>query len=124
MIHTSHLPENRLRFLETFFGPGNGIAWSQLVSGGGPWGERVRPWVEDLRTSDRPVLLPRVGPGGRVDWYALAFDPRQARTLRDELTAFLGTTRTPCRSRRPTSSRPTCWAGQASTPAAPGPSST
>jgi len=69
-----------------FFGPGNGLRWD------GPDRSNLQHWIDDLRQHSRPIFLPRRLATGRVRWYALARDPKQARDLREQLAAFLGPT--------------------------------
>ena len=53
---------------------------------------RFRRWIAPLRLPEpQATLLPcQREPRGPVDWYAVAFDDREMRTLGEELTAFAG----------------------------------
>jgi hypothetical protein len=53
---------------------------------------RFRRWIVPLRLPEpQGTLLPcQRETGGSVDWYAVAFDDRELRTLGEELTAFVG----------------------------------
>src|SRR5262245_42016920 len=80
-------------FLTHFFGPGNLIELRSIVDGtiGSEFTTWLQPWMDDLSAPNpRPVVLPRRHPDRRLEWYALAQDERQARSLREDLLAFVG----------------------------------
>lgn len=80
-------------FLARFFGPPN-----QINEGKDP---RLTPWIDRLRgTEPLPSVLPCFRGGQVVDWYGLAFDERQWRSLGEDLTAFVGPTFTTFRGQR------------------------
>jgi hypothetical protein len=55
----------------------------------------IQRWVDRLTLPEAlPTVLPCWREGRIVDWYALAFDARQLRTLGESLTAFVGPTYT------------------------------
>jgi hypothetical protein len=78
----------QIGFLDRFFGlPANEIALHSLRPDLRAW---LQPWIDDLEgPTDQPVVLPRRR-NGRLQWYAMAFSDRQARSLRDDLLAFVG----------------------------------
>jgi hypothetical protein len=80
-------------FEERFFGPGNLLRWEAIRAGtlAPSVSERIGPFLEGLRGSPTVLVLPRALEGDRVLWYALCDSARTARTFRDELRAFLGT---------------------------------
>lgn len=51
----------------------------------------LAPWVERVRNRQSPYVLPRVTAGGEhTVWYVLAESPREARSIRESLLAFVG----------------------------------
>lgn len=84
-------------FLSEFFGPGNALRWDAYCSGKMPETTRQRliPFLDDVRLSRPVLLLPHVTETTRATtWYALAAEARQARALREQLSAFVGPTYT------------------------------
>src|SRR5262249_43323577 len=80
-------------FLLQFFGPPN-----QTNEGKDP---RLTPWIDRLRRAEPlPTVLPCVRGGQIVDWYGVAFDERQWRSLGEDLTAFIGPSFTTFRGQR------------------------
>lgn len=80
-------------FLARFFAPPN-----QINEGKDP---RLTPWIDRLRrTEPLPSVLPCFRGGQIVDWYGVAFDERQWRSLGENLTAFVGPTFTTFRGQR------------------------
>lgn len=80
-------------FLARFFVPPN-----QINEGKDP---RLTPWIDRLRRAEPlPSVLPCFRGGQVVDWYGLAFDERQWRSLGEDLTAFVGPTFTTFRGQR------------------------
>lgn len=82
-------------FLETFFGLGNAIQWSAYVDS--PVESVLRtelgPWIDRWRRRASPFLLPRVNVITKATtWYALCTEPREARAVWEELTAYVGPT--------------------------------
>lgn len=79
-------------FAGRFFGPGNKLRWDAIEKGTlkPDTLERIAPWIEDLRTGAEFLCLPRVQENGSVEWYVLASTDRGARSLREQLVAFLG----------------------------------
>ena len=92
MTPTGH-PRDVAGFLGRFFGPPN-----QINEGKDP---RLTPWIDRLRRSE-PLssVLPCFRGGQIVDWYGVAFDDRQWRSLGEDLTAFVGPTFTTFRGQR------------------------
>jgi hypothetical protein len=76
-------------FLLAFFGAGNDISWADVCSHPG-WQQAMTPWVRRYER-EQPFLLPR-RVGGDLSWYAFAFSPRQMRSLREDLAAFIDKT--------------------------------
>jgi hypothetical protein len=86
-------PASEINFLQRFFGPGNEVRLEAISDGsiGADFVAWLQPWINDLQaTPPRPVVLPRRRTDRRLEWYGLAFSQRQARSLRDDLTAFVG----------------------------------
>lgn len=82
-------------FLEEFFGEANAIAWGQYQSAApnAPLRTLLEPWVQRVRQQRSPILLPRVNAvSEQTAWYVLCKDPREARSMRESLTAFIGPT--------------------------------
>ena len=87
----------RQDFLQVFFGDGNGIKWEQYQSVAPTASLRIllEPWVQRVHQQKTPILLPRVDPSAeRTAWYVLCADPREARSMRESLMAFVGPTYT------------------------------
>ncbi len=80
-------------FLSRFFGPPNQINEEK--------DPRLTPWIDRLRRAEPlPSVLPCFRGGQVVDWYGVAFDDRQWRSLGEDLTAFVGPTFTTFRGQR------------------------
>lgn len=82
-------------FLKTFFGDGNAIRWDQYESGepNNPVRSTLEPWVTRFEMQRSPFCLPRVNPNTKqTAWYVLCSDPREARSMREALQAFIGPT--------------------------------
>lgn len=82
-------------FLKRFFGKGNEIQWEQYESGAptDPVRSYLEPWVQRFQQQQSPFLLPRVDPESKqTAWYVLCKDPREARSMRETLQAFIGPT--------------------------------
>src|SRR5215216_5943929 len=79
-------------FLRKFFGAGNTIPLASVKSPETQAADWLSPWLADLSRPDRPpVLLPRRRSAqAPLEIYALAFSDEQARTLGEELNAFVG----------------------------------
>ena len=80
-------------FLEQFFGKGNRLTLEKVQKN-----IFLQPWITRLEKG-----LPAVLPCARTpetDWYGLAFSDQQFRGLREELTAFVGTTWSTFRGQR------------------------
>jgi hypothetical protein len=74
-------------FVDRFFGPANEIKLISLTPDLRAW---LQLWIDDLESPfDRAVVLPSRR-DGQTRWYALAFSDRQLRSLRDDLSAFVG----------------------------------
>lgn len=88
----------QIDFLSRFFGPGNLLRWDAYRSGAMAVASRdlLAPLIEDFRKGNLPVLLPRVAESmpAAIHWYAMAHNAREARSLREQLTAFIGPTYT------------------------------
>ena len=82
-------------FLKDFFGDGNAIKWEQYESGvpTDPVRASLEAWVQRFQKQQSPFLLPRVDPASKqTAWYVLCKDPREARSMRESLLAFIGPT--------------------------------
>jgi len=79
-------------FAKRFFGPGNRLRWDAINNGTLSPGtlERIKPWLEDMRSNADFVCLPRARENGNVEWYVLASTDRGARSLQEQLVALLG----------------------------------
>ena len=86
------------QFLSRFFGPGNVLKWDAYVAGTMAASSRdlLAPLIEDYRQGNVPALLPRVSETTppSIQWYAIAHHAREASSLREQLTAFIGPTYT------------------------------
>jgi hypothetical protein len=95
MTRSAHSPEIT-RFLEQFFGDGNRLRWKTLEDGSMPEETRhsLEPWIRVFQQGGSPKLLPRVkvDEPSNTEWYAFADNAREARALREQLTAFIGPT--------------------------------
>ncbi|MBW4599613.1 MAG: hypothetical protein KME29_08360 [Calothrix sp. FI2-JRJ7] len=82
-----------LRFLEQFFGASNKFDLDKIKRTEGK-SAKIRPWVELLtQSTPQPTILPCWRPiNNQVDWYGIAFSPKQLRRLSEELMAFVGPT--------------------------------
>jgi hypothetical protein len=78
--------------LSAFFAPPNRLRLETILDAHPDKGVgRFQRWVKPLLNSPaQATLLPCQRSPDRVDWYAVAFDDRQFRTLREELIAFVG----------------------------------
>lgn len=84
-------------FLSEFYRNGNALKWDAYTnrSMGANTRESLRPWIEAFQARIRPRLLPRVHEMSQQScWYAFAENAKDARGLREQLTAFLGPTYT------------------------------
>jgi len=82
-------------FLREFFGEGNAISWEQYEASvpSNPVRISLDPWVKRYQKQISPFPLPRVDPAtNRTTWYVLCNDPREARSTREALQAFVGPT--------------------------------
>ncbi|HEX8438185.1 protein DpdD [Archangium sp.] len=79
-------------FAKRFFGPGNRLKWDAITQGNlsPDIRERIKPWLDDLKSNADFICLPRSRENGHVDWYILASTDRGARSLREQLVALLG----------------------------------
>lgn len=84
---------NTVYFLEQFFGASNQLDLGKIQRAEGK-SAKIRPWVELLtQTEPQPTILPCWRPDSKhVDWYGIAFSPKQLRRLSEELMAFVGPT--------------------------------
>jgi hypothetical protein len=83
------------RFLESFFGEGNSLRWAKYVGcqPDDPIRVALEPWVNRFQRGQSPYCLPRVESNPeRTTWYVLCTDPREARSVREALLAFIGKT--------------------------------
>lgn len=83
------------QFLEEFFSDGNSLRWSKYVDCGpdDPIRISLEPWIERVRRGQSPFCLPRVDETSqRTAWYVLCSNPREARSVRETLLAFIGPT--------------------------------
>jgi hypothetical protein len=84
-------------FLQDFFGDGNAIGWDQYETAASTDPVRVslEPWVQRFQKQQSPFLLPRVDLASNLTtWYVLCKEPREARSMRESLLAFVGPTYT------------------------------
>lgn len=82
-------------FLKQFFGDGNAIRWEQYASAKSTDTVRstLEPWVTRFEKQQSPFCLPRVNPETKqTSWYVLCSDPRESRSMRETLQAFVGPT--------------------------------
>ena len=82
-------------FLKAFFGSGNSIRWDAYENAAPTDAVRVylEPWVQRFVKKESPFLLPRVDPSSKqTTWYVLCSHPREARSMRESLLAFIGPT--------------------------------
>lgn len=82
-------------FLECFFSDGNAIRWDQYQSEepNSPIRSTLTPWVTRFEMQRSPFCLPRVDPQSKqTTWYVMCSDPREARSMREALQAFIGPT--------------------------------
>lgn len=97
-MDTLHFDVTQLDFLSRFFGPGNALRWDAYCSQSMPeiTRQRLTPFLDDVRLSRPVLLLPHVTESSpaATTWYALAIDARYARSIREQLTAFVGPTYT------------------------------
>jgi hypothetical protein len=79
-------------FEELFFGPGNRISWQAIQAGtlSADAAARLAPFLDGLRSGDDIIVLPRVTPDQRSQWYFLCASERHSRLARDLARAFLG----------------------------------
>jgi hypothetical protein len=87
-------------FLERFFGDGNRLKLPQENSRNSETSAFLAPWIARLKKR-LPTVLPCARDAG-TDWYGIAFSERQFRGLREDLTAFVGSTRSTFRGQRVT----------------------
>ena len=81
-----------LRFTEVFFGDGNDLKWSYIVSlpDDHTTARFLEPWLYDIgQRESRPVILPRAT-GGHTIWYAIPRRSQDVEILREDLQAFIG----------------------------------
>jgi hypothetical protein len=89
----SSRPLNLDKTLQRFFSAPNRLEIDRIEQSDEDRGVgRFRRWIVPLRLPQpQATLLPcQREAGGPVDWYAIAFDDRELRTLSEELTAFAG----------------------------------
>ena len=82
-------------FLKAFFGAGNSIQWDDYENAAPTDAVRVylEPWVQRFVKKESPFLLPRVDSSSKqTTWYVLCSHPREARSMRESLLAFIGPT--------------------------------
>lgn len=95
MTDAIYSPE-QWEFLSHFFGPGNTLRWDAYCSEAMSTSSRelLAPLVADYLDDSVAVLLPRVRESNppTVEWYALARNSRQSRSLKEQLSAFIGPT--------------------------------
>lgn len=85
------------QFLEHFFGDGNQIKLDAIESAGGS-ARMLQPWLIRLE-QNLPSVLPCKHDRG-TDWYGVAQSDRELRSLREDLTAFVGPTWSTFRGQR------------------------
>jgi hypothetical protein len=89
----SSTPPNLDKLLRRFFSAPNRLELDRIEQTDDDRGVgRFRRWIAPLRLPEpQATLLPcQRKTGGPVDWYAVAFNDREMRTLGEELTAFAG----------------------------------
>jgi hypothetical protein len=83
------------KFLRCFFSDGNAIRWGQYQSAepNSTVRSTLTPWVTRFEMQRSPFCLPRVDPQSKqTTWYVMCSDPREARSVREALQAFIGPT--------------------------------
>jgi len=85
------------QFLERFFGDANQIKLNAIESADGS-ARMLQPWIVRLEQG-LPSVLPYKRDQG-TDWYGVAQSERQLRSLREDLTAFVGPTWSTFRGQR------------------------
>ena len=85
------------QFLERFFGDDNQIKLNAIESANGS-ARMLQPWIVRLEQG-LPSVLPYKHDQG-TDWYGVAQSERQLRSLREDLTAFVGPTWSTFRGQR------------------------
>lgn len=75
------------RFLEGFFGPGNGLRWGQIPEEFNAW---LQPWIDRVKSGHFPVILPRWTADRSMVWYGGAASSAATSELRELITAFVG----------------------------------
>jgi len=88
---------NTRQFLEQFFGDGNHLKLDAIGSADGS-ARMLQPWLARLEQG-LPSVLPYKHDQG-TDWYGVAQSVRQLRSLREDLTAFVGPTWSTFRGQR------------------------
>ena len=94
--------QDQLKFLNTFFGEGNTLRWSEFENGdlNQHVTDLLSTLVSDFLDANNTVTLPRVAENGLTDWYCCARNARQARALCEQLRAFIGPSYTDFRGQR------------------------
>ncbi|RUR67540.1 hypothetical protein EJP67_10785 [Variovorax guangxiensis] len=79
-------------WLAGFFGPGNGLTWTEISSGRSAWTPWLRPWLAlvEAGQADRGLVLPAVDDDGLLTWYGFASTPQDASALAEQVSSFLG----------------------------------
>ena len=85
-------------FLERFFGDGNRLKLAQLKSRNSETSMFLDPWI--ARLNKRLTTVLPCARDAKTDWYGIAFSEQQFRGLRDDLTAFVGSTQSTFRGQR------------------------
>ncbi|TWT52270.1 protein DpdD [Allorhodopirellula solitaria] len=91
----TQLSDDPQAFLKTFFGAGNSIQWADYENAAPADAVRayLEPWVQRFIKQESPFLLPRVDISSKqTTWYVLCGNPREARSMRESLLAFVGPT--------------------------------
>jgi hypothetical protein len=86
-------------FLQRFFGDRNRLKLAHLKKNS-ETSAFLNPWIARLKKG-LPTVLP-CARDAKTDWYGIAFSERQFRGLRDDLTAFVGSTHSTFRGQRAT----------------------
>ena len=94
----------QLKFLQTFFGVGNTLRWTEFENGemNQHAADFLSTLVSDFIDGHSAVTLPRVAGNGLADWYCCARNARQSRMLREQLGSFLGPSYTDFQGQRAT----------------------
>ena len=92
----NNLPPKSHDFLKKFYGDENYLKWEEITKQkiSKEVLDLVRPWIDDLKTQNEPVVLPRYISEDEIEWYAISFSSVQSRVLKENIDSFVGPTYT------------------------------